>query len=88
MLFNGTYYVAYLILGTGQLSAFSTGYGGLPGTAASYMKSGQIIYVGPMYKTVFRMSGNGTNIQALFTAPTAIAQPALSPAGPSWPSCG
>jgi len=81
MLFKGTYYVAYLILGTGQLSAFSTGYGGLPGTAASYTKSGQIIYVGPTYKTVFRMSGNGTNIKALFTAPTAISQPALSPDG-------
>jgi Tol biopolymer transport system component len=81
MLYKGTYYVAYLILGTGQLSAFSTGYGGLPGTAASYTKSGQIIYVGPTYKTVFRMSGTGTNIKAIFTAPTAIAQPALSPDG-------
>src|SRR5262245_25874459 len=81
MTLTGTYYVAYLILVTGQLSAFSTGYGGLPGTAASYTKSGQIVYLGPTNKTVFRMSGNGTNIKALFTAPVTIAQPALSPDG-------
>lgn len=81
MMLNGTNYVAYLILGTGQLGAFSTGYGGLPGTAASYTKSGQIVYLGPTNKTVFRMSGNGTNIKAIFTAPTGIATPALSPDG-------
>ena len=81
MLYKGTYYVAYLILGTGQLSAFSTGYGGLPGTAARYTKSGQIVYLGPTNTTVFRMSGTGTNIKAIFTAPTGIAMPALSPDG-------
>jgi len=81
MSLNGVDYIAYLILGTGQLGAFSTGYGGLPGTQPSYTKTGQIVYVGPTHKTVFRMSGTGTNVKALYTAATPLAQPALSPDG-------
>jgi len=81
MSLNGVDYIAYLILGTGQLGAFSTGYGGLPGTQPSYTKSGQIVYVGPTHKTVFRMSGTAMNIKALYTAATPLAQPAVSPDG-------
>ena len=69
MSLNGTYYVAYLILATGQLGAFSTGYGGLPGTWPSYTKSGQIVYVGPTHKTVFRMSGDRHEHQGALTPP-------------------
>ena len=81
MTLNGTNYVAYLILATGQLGAYSTGYGGLPGSWPTYTKTGQIVYLGPTGKTVFRMSGSGTNIKALFTSATSLAEPALSPDG-------
>jgi TolB protein len=81
MTLNGTNYVAYLILATGQLGAYSTSYGGLPGSWPTYTKTGQIVYVGPTGKTVFRMSGSGTNIKTLFTSPNYLAEPALSPDG-------
>ena len=87
MTLHGANYIAYLILGTGQLGAFSTGYGGLPGTQPSYTKSGQIVYVGPTYKTVFRMSGTGTNIKALFTAAPRSASRRSLPTGRSSSSC-
>lgn len=81
MSLNGVYYVAYLVLATGQLSAYSTGYGGLPGTGPTYTKSGQIVYLGPTYKTVNRINGDGSGNKILFSSTQGLAQPTLSPDG-------
>jgi TolB protein len=81
MWLNGVYYVSRLILATGQVSAYSTGYGGLPGTWATYTKSGQIVYLGPTYKTVNRINGDGSGNKILFTSTQSLVQPALSPDG-------
>ena len=81
MSLNGVYYVSRLILATGQLSAYSTGYGGLPGTWATYTKSGQIVYLGPTRKTVNRINGDGSGNKILFTSTQTIVQPTLSPDG-------
>jgi Tol biopolymer transport system component len=81
MSLNGVYYVAYLILATGQLSAYSTGYGGLPGTWPTYTKSGQIVYLGPTRKTVNRINGDGSGNKILFTSTLSMVQPTLSPDG-------
>ena len=81
MSLNGVYYVSRLILATGQLSAYSTGYGGLPGTWATYTKSGQIVYLGPTRKTVNRINGDGSGNKILFTSTQALVQPTLSPDG-------
>jgi len=81
MSLNGVYYVSYLILATGQLSAYSTGYGGLPGTWPTYTKSGQIVYLGPTRKTVNRINGDGSGNKILFTSTEFLAQPTLSPDG-------
>ena len=81
MSLNGVNYVAYLILATGQLSAYSTGYGGLPGTWPTYTKSGQIVYLGPTRKTVNRINGDGSGNKTLFTSTQAMFQPTLSPDG-------
>jgi TolB protein len=81
MSLNGVNYVAYLILATGQLSAYSTGYGGLPGTWPTYTKSGQIVYLGPTRKTVNRINGDGSANKILFSSTQSLAQPTLSPDG-------
>jgi Tol biopolymer transport system component len=81
MSLNGVYCVAYLILATGQLSAYSTGYGGLPGTWPTYTKSGQIVYLGPTRKTVNRINGDGSGNKILFTSTQFLFQPTLSPDG-------
>lgn len=81
MSLNGVSYVAYLILATGQLSAYSTGYGGLPGTWPTYTKSGQIVYLGPTGKTVNRINGDGSGNKTLFTSTQTLFQPTLSPDG-------
>ena len=81
MSLNGVYYVSYLILATGQLGAYSTGYGGLPGTWATYTKAGQIVYLGPTGKTVNRINGDGSGNKILFSSTQTMFQPALSPDG-------
>ena len=81
MSLNGVYYVSRLILATGQVSAYSTGYGGLPGTWATYTKSGQIVYLGPTRKTVNRINGDGSGNKILFTSTQTLVQPTLSPDG-------
>jgi Tol biopolymer transport system component len=81
MSLNGVNYVAYLILATGQLGAYSTGYGGLPGTWPTYTKSGQIVYLGPTRKTVNRINGDGSGNKILFSSTQAMFQPTLSPDG-------
>jgi len=81
MSLNGVSYVAYLILATGQLSAYSTGYGGLPGTWPTYTKAGQIVYLGPTRKTVNRINGDGSGNKILFTSTQTLLQPTLSPDG-------
>jgi len=52
----------------GQSAAYSTGYGGLPGTLADVHKSGQVVYLGPTRKTVNRINGNGSGNKILFTS--------------------
>ena len=74
-------YVAYLNLATGQLSAYSTGYGGLPGMYPSYTSAGQIVYVGPTGGTIIRMNADGSNRKTLLTSTERLADPALSPDG-------
>jgi TolB protein len=81
MSLNGVYYVAYLILATGKVAAYSTGYGGLPGTWPTYTKSGQIVYLGPTLKTVNRINGDGSGNKILFSSTLAVNQPTLSPDG-------
>jgi TolB protein len=81
MALNGQNYVAYLNLTTGQLSAYSTGYGGLPGSYPTYTPSGQIVYVGGTGKTIDRINGDGSGHKTLLTSTMYMAQPALSPDG-------
>jgi Tol biopolymer transport system component len=81
MSLNGTYYVAYLVLGTGQLGAYSTGYGGRPGTWAAYTPAGKIVYVGPTSKTLIQINADGSGATTLYTSSTPFGQPALSPDG-------
>jgi TolB protein len=78
---GNTYYVSYLNLSTGQLGAYSTGYGGLPGIGATYTKSGQIVYIGPTGKTVNRINADGTGHKTLYTGSAVMTLPALSPDG-------
>jgi TolB protein len=81
LLCASTYYVAYLTLTTGQLGAYSTGYGGLPGFGATYTKSGQIVYVGPTGTTIHRINADGSGNKTLYTASAAMTLPRLSPDG-------
>jgi Tol biopolymer transport system component len=78
---SGTQYVGYLILNTGQLGGYSTGFGGLPGSWPTYTKSGQIVYLGGTAKTVDRINADGSGHKTLFSSTTVVIQPALSPDG-------
>jgi TolB protein len=81
MSLNGVSYVSYLILSTGKVAAYSTGYGGRTGTWPTYTKSGQIVYLGPTLKTVIRINGDGSGSKTLYTATQSLVHPALSPDG-------
>jgi TolB protein len=78
---SGTQYVGYLILNTGQLGGYSTGFGGLPGSWPTYTKAGQIVYQGATAKTIDRINADGSGHKTLFSSSTVMTQPALSPDG-------
>jgi Tol biopolymer transport system component len=76
-----TQYVGYLILNTGQLAGYSTGFGGLPGSWPTYTKAGQIVYQSATAKTIDRINADGSGHKTLFSSSTVMTQPALSPDG-------
>lgn len=81
MSLNGVNYISSLVLSTGKVAAYSTGYGGRTGTWPTYTKSGQIVYVGPTLKTVIRINGDGSGSRTLYSSTQTLVQPALSPDG-------
>jgi len=78
---GGTYYIAHLNLNTGELSGYSTGYGGRPGLWATYTKAGQIVYLGPTSKTIERINADGSGHKTLLVATAPMGAPVLSPDG-------
>lgn len=81
MLLNGTYYVAYLNLTTGQVAAYSTGYGGLPGLMPSYTKAGKIVFVSAIAKAIFMMNADGTGVKTLLSSTVPVLDATVSPDG-------